>query len=91
MKKIALLQLAGSEIAILELSNEEHSALHKTHEKFVNDNHVFDAHVRKVRFESDVQAETPATATATTTWTSTIRHWPTCNCSGACVSDVEPT
>jgi hypothetical protein len=93
MKRIALLQLDDSEVAVVALSNNEHNALHRDREKFVNQNHIFGAEVivRTVKFESDVPSAAPApTATvATATWTSTIRHWPGCNCTAACVSDVQ--
>ncbi len=93
MKRIVLLQLDDSELAVLALSNNEHNVLHRDPEKFVNQNHVFGAEVtvKTVKFESDAPSPAPAsTATAAAaTWTSTIRHWPGCNCSAACVSDVQ--
>jgi hypothetical protein len=77
------------------LTNAEHNALHRDREEFVNQKHIFGAEVTvsTVKFESDVPsaataAPSAAAAAPGASWTCTIRHWPGCNCTAACVSDV---
>lgn len=88
MKHLVRVQLADSEIAIVQLSNDEHNALHKNAKEFVNTNNVFvPPAVNSVKVEPHAQPQAKVAASAT--WTATIRHWPGCNCSAACVSDVQ--
>lgn len=95
MKILALLQTIEPEIAVLQLSNEEHTALHTDALGFVNSNQVFGKQVNKVDIEphapkksSTAKPQAGAKAAVSTTWTTTILHWPGCTCKGACVSDA---
>ena len=94
MKILVLLQTIEPEIAVLQLSDEEHTALHTNALGFVNNNQVFGKPVNTVDIEphpkksSTAKPKAGAKAAVSSTWTTTILHWPNCTCRGACVSGV---
>ncbi len=80
------------EIAILQLSDEEHAALHNDPKDFVNGHHIFDkdvnsmsvaSHASNVRSRAQLKAVAEADTSAT--WLVLVRHRPDSSAVGACV------
>lgn len=81
------------EIAILQLSEEEHAALHAKPKEFVNGHHVFDKEVNSMTVPPHgPNAPSPAPSQATVavaagvTWLVLVRHRPDSTAVGACVA-----
>ena len=72
------------EIAVLQLSEEEHKALHAAPKDFVNHNHVFDKDVNTMMLPSHVMQAATA-ETATVAWLVLVRHRPDSSAAGSCV------
>jgi hypothetical protein len=93
MHRIALLHPTptDSEIAILQVSNQEHDDLHKDALGFVNRNKVFCKDVRSVDLQhtpgtaSVARAKSGAKQSANSGWIVTLRHDPSCPVDGSCL------
>lgn len=93
MHRIVLLHPTptDSEIAILQISNQEHDDLHRDALGFVNKNKVFCKDVSSVDLQhtpgttSAPRAKSGAKQTAASGWIVTLNHDPSCHSSGSCL------
>jgi len=84
------------EVAVLKLTTADHDDLHRRHEQFINERHVFSKTVRSLALcpeshpgQVSASPAPVAGATPVETWMSVVIHKPACACVGTCTPLTE--